>query len=424
MKTVRLIILLGLVLLTAGCASNPFNPAPIEEVPFLERSQTLFKEQVRVSAAVPSATETRILFGAPLYKQRIQPVWLEIENQGDRPLYFFSVGLDPEYFTPIETSFLNQSDKDKDKHRQANRLMNQYFFERGMRPVIPPGESRAGFMFTRLDEGTKSFNVDLSSEAGKLISFTFFIQVPGLRIDHHDVDFSTLYPSEQMRNYEAAELIEALEALPCCTTDKKSKGQGDPLNLVIIGNPDDVFYTFIRAGWDETETTYAGSSLKTLSSFFFGGEYRYSPVSALYTFDRSQDVAFQKARGTIHERNHLRLWITPMHYEGKQVWIGQISRDIGVRFTRKTITTHKIDPDVDETREFLLENLAYSQSVKKISYVKGVGAATIEEPGNNLTGDPYFTDGYRLVLWVSSQPVAIDDIEVVNWEDPRVNLQR
>ena len=36
-----------------------------------------------------------------------------------------------------------------------------------------------------------------------------------------------------------------------------------------------------------------------------------------------------------------------MRFEGKRVWIGQISRDIGVRFTTKTITTHKIDADVD-----------------------------------------------------------------------------
>ena len=34
----------------------------------------------------------------------------------------------------------------------------------------------------------------------------------------------------------------------------------------------------------------------------------------------------------------------------KPVWIGQISRDIGVRFTFKTWppVTHKIDPDFDE----------------------------------------------------------------------------
>jgi hypothetical protein len=110
--------------------------------------------------------------------------------------------------------------------------------------------------------------------------------------------------------------------------------------------------------------------------------------------------------------------MTPMQYQGKQVWIGQISRDIGVRFTRKTITTHKIDANVDETREFLLENLAYSQSVAKIGYVGGVGPASIDAPRKNLTGDPYFTDGYRVVLWVSSIPVAIDDIELLPWANP------
>jgi hypothetical protein len=141
-------------------------------------------------------------------------------------------------------------------------------------------------------------------------------------------------------------------------------------------------------------------------------------VSSLYVFGRGQDVAFQSARENIHERNHLRLWMSPMRYRGKRVFLGQISRDIGVRFTRKTITTHKIDPDVDETREFLLENLAYSQALAKFAYVGGVGAAPIDAPRHNLTGDPYFTDGYRVVLWVSSEPVDIADIEVVQWSEP------
>jgi hypothetical protein len=129
-------------------------------------------------------------------------------------------------------------------------------------------------------------------------------------------------------------------------------------------------------------------------------------------------VAFQKARGSIDERNHLRLWLAPMRFEGKEVWIGQISRDIGVRFTTKTITTHKIDPDVDETRQFLLEDLAYARSLIKFGYVKGVGAAPIDEPRGNLTGDPYFTDGYRIVFWVSSKPTSLTNIEVVDWEKP------
>ena len=100
------------------------------------------------------------------------------------------------------------------------------------------------------------------------------------------------------------------------------------------------------------------------------------------------------------------------------MWIGQISRDIGVRFTTKTITTHKVDPDVDETREYLVENLAYSQALAKLAYVGGVSAAPIDEPRGNLTGDPYFTDGHRVVLWVSSQPTDISEIELLRWGAP------
>jgi hypothetical protein len=110
--------------------------------------------------------------------------------------------------------------------------------------------------------------------------------------------------------------------------------------------------------------------------------------------------------------------MTQAGYGGKSVWMGQISRDIGVRLTKKTITTHKIDPDVDETREFLLENLAYSQALRKFAYVGGVGEAPMDMPRGNLTGDPYFTDGYRLVLWVTSQPVDLADIKVEYWRTP------
>jgi hypothetical protein len=122
----------------------------------------------------------------------------------------------------------------------------------------------------------------------------------------------------------------------------------------------------------------------------------------------------QKARASIDQRNHLRLWLTPMRYNGKPVFIGQISRDVGIRFTWKTITTHKIDADVDETREYLLEDLAYAQSLAKFGYVGGVGAYTFDSPRGNLTGDPWFTDGLRVVLFVAEQPMHISEIKVID----------
>ncbi len=283
--------------------------------------------------------------------------------------------------------------------------------------TIPAHSTRSGFMFTRLDEGTKAFNVDIIGDDW-FHTFTFFVPVPGLRADHYNIDWANLYPPEEIKEVNAQQLIVLLEEQVCCTTDKKAQGSGDPVNLVVIGDLEEVYVAFIRAGWDETESITSGTSWKTVKSFISGGEYRYSPVSGLYVFGRPQDVAFQKARDNIHERNHLRLWLSPYRLEGKLVWMGQISRDIGVRWTKKTITTHKIDPDVDETREYLLENLAYAQALKKFGYVGGVGEVSYSQPKGNLTGDPWFSDGYRLVLWVSSVPVDIDKLEFVPWQSP------
>jgi hypothetical protein len=339
---------------------------------------------------------------------------LEIENKGDDSVWFLPLGLDWAYFTPLESAFLGRFAIRRADHDEVDA----YYFKSGMRNYVAPGAVVSGFVYTNLDEGTKTFNVDITGQDKKMWTFTFFIAVPGIRVDHQEVDWDTLYPEDAIVDYGESDLKKALEKLPCCTTNKKGTEPGDPLNLVVIGDLDDVYYSFIRAGWDETETIHRASVLKTIRSFLFGGRYRYSPVSALYVFGRPQDVALQRARTSIHERNHLRLWLTPMRFEGKFVWIGQISRDIGVRFTRKTITTHKIDPDVDETRDFLIQDLWYSQGLKSFAYVKGVGAAAYEKPRANLTGDPYFTDGRRGVLWVSGQPMAFSDVEWIDWETP------
>jgi hypothetical protein len=396
-----------------GCAG--YHPSPPNDSSFLQRIQTKSENNVVVKAAVPDAKETRRIFGVDLYSRGIQPVWIEIENSDDQAVWFLPVGVDPLYFTPLEAAFLNHFRFS----RTANIRMDRHFFENGKDMYIRPGGRRSGFVFTNLDQGTKDFVVDLVGDDAQVRTFTFFIAVPGLKIDHRQVDFKSLYPMEKWVNYTDAEnLVDYLEQLPCCTLSKDGTETGDPLNLVVIGSGDDVYHAFIRAGWDETETITTGSAFKTGISFLFGGRYRYSPVSALYVFGRRQDVALQKARGTIHERNHLRLWLAPVLFQGRLVWVGQISRDIGVRFTTRTIVTHKIDPDVDETRSYLIQDLLYSQGLAKFAFVKGVGAAPIESPRRNLTGDPYFTDGLRAVLWVSSQPVAFETLEFVEWEVP------
>ena len=135
-----------------------------------------------------------------------------------------------------------------------------------------------------------------------------------------------------------------------------------------------------------------------------GTEYRYSPVSPLYLFGRSQDMALQRIRGSINERLHLRLWMTPLRFAALPVWVGQVSRDIGVRFTMKTwnLTTHQVDPDIDESRDYVFQDLLDADTIDAAGYVNGVGPCDGSAPRRNLTGDPYFTDGKRAVLLLAA----------------------
>ena len=176
---------------------------------------------------------------------------------------------------------------------------------------------------------------------------------------------------------------------------------------------------FLRQGWDGTETIRFRTVFGTVVSSLFRSTYKNSPVSALYLFDRPQDLALQKARHSVDERNHLRLWIAPVRFEGNNVWVGQISRDIGVRLTRKTLTTHKIDADTDDARFYLIQDLLGSGTLARFGYTNGVGYASREAPRRNFTGDPYFTDGLRAVFFLGRNHVEYDEIDwLTHWEDP------
>ena len=113
---------------------------------------------------------------------------------------------------------------------------------------IEPGAAVSGFVFTNLDEGEKVVQVDLiGSEHAKF--FTFFLEVPGMKADYLRVDFGSLYTEEDFVELDEDGLRAALEKLPCCTKGEDGTQLGDPLNLVIIGDYQDVAAAFARRGW-------------------------------------------------------------------------------------------------------------------------------------------------------------------------------
>jgi hypothetical protein len=223
--------------------------------------------------------------------------------------------------------------------------------------------------------------------------------VPGLAVDGFEDELLPETPAEEV---DADALRAWIERQPRSTTNGQGTREGDPLNLVVVGNATTIIQCF-GARWDLAETIDLGTCWKTAKSFLFDATYRYSPISPLYVEGRRQHLGLQRARASINERLHLRLWQTPLKFHGQRVWIGQISRDIGVRFTLRTwnLTTHKIDPDVDEARDYLLDDLLAERRLAWVGQAGGVGAAPTTAPRRNLTGDPYFTDGARAVLVLS-----------------------
>ena len=403
------------MLVCTGCAST--GPLPESEIlDYKTRATTHMDQGVSVSASALSAEESREIYGISLDKIGVQPVWIEVHNGEEVPYWLMSPGIDPNFFPASEVAEALATESE-----YKNRgVLHQRFSALAFKNPILPGEKRSGFILTNLDEGVKFIQADLVGDR-RHRSFSFFSTVPGFRSDYRErrVFIRNLYREGEIANYtDEGELRAALAALPCCVTNKDGSKNGDPLNLVVIGGIDDAFPALVRRGWRPTEETYIGSIYKMMKSVLSGERYPYSPVSPLYLYGRAQDFALQKARDNIHQRNHLRLWLSPMLYQGKQVWVGQISRDIGTRLTIHSpyLTTHKIDPDVDEARTALLEDMAYSQSLTQLGLVQGVGAAPRSSPRGNLTTDPYYTDGFRVVLIFDIHPTSINEIKFLHWE--------
>ena len=405
------IVLLAITLTLTGCASR--GPLPwLETTDYRERLRTQTKGGVRVSTSVLSASESQTLYGVPLARKGIQPVWIEVENHDDTPYWFMSLGLDPYYIPASEAA-----DAFAGNNVDTNHVLTQRFQQLAFQNPVLPGTTVSGFILTNLHEGVKMVEVDLVA-SGHLKTFSFLSDIPGFRADYGGKEHLEDTPDEVINYTDDAAFRAALEALPCCVSNKKGTRNGDPLNLVLIGGRDDAFPALVRRGWSPTEATYTGSVMKMINSVLSGERYPYSPISPLYLYGRPQDLALQKARDNVHQRNHLRLWLSPMRYHGQLVWVGQISRDIGTRLTIHSpyLTTHKIDPNVDQALLALLEDLIYSQHLSKIALVKGVGAAPRDAPRQNLTTDPYYTAGYRGVLFFDEHSTSLADIEFLPWE--------
>lgn len=395
--------------------SETFHPDPSSDAAFIVRAESQTAAGLKVSVSALGPEESQRSFGEDLARYGIQPLWVSIENETDETLYYLPVATDPSYYSPYEVSYRFHGIFSW----RENERRDAFFLERQIGSALPPHTRTTGFVYTVLDAGMKFVRV-LVAGKGREETFTFVARFPGAHFLGQDILAHPPYSPAQMKDVELTGLREILRASPCCATNAAGDRKGDPLNLVVIESRDDAVASVASRDWHLVQTLDVQSVLETARAFLFKDEYLTSPVSSLYLFGRREDFALQKARSTINERLHLRVWLLPQTYRSRRVWIGQISRDIGVRLTDQTwnLTTHKISPDVDFDRNYILQDLLLSGLVDHYGYVEGVGAAPMSAPRTNLTGDRYYTDGLRLVLFLSDRKTTLDDVGRLPWATP------
>jgi hypothetical protein len=407
-----LLLLVPLLTFIPGCAT--FEPKPFNEAVYLTHAVTRSDGDISVTADILTREEAKEFFGFDFVGEGIQPIWIKIENRSRDSYFFVPHRLDPEYYSALEAANIGYGSRST----PSQKKIYDHFYDVRMTRYIPPGETRKGFVFTKFEQGLKHLIIKMTGKSTK--RFIFALEIPGPEMDYQKVEFERLYKSTEISQLDLPGLRRELEKLPCCTSNPEGTGPADPLNLAIVGDRTEVMAELLGRGWNLTETIRFGSVFKMMTSEIFGVRYPTAPISPLYLFGRHQDFAMQKTRSNIDRRNHLRLWLSPLTLEGRPVWIGQISRDIGIKFTTKSpyLVTHEISANIDEARYYIIEDLLASNAVEKIGYAKVSEPVPPSAPRQNLTGDDYFTDGLMAVIFLVDRYVPYNEVTFLEWETP------
>lgn len=177
---------------------------------------------------------------------------------------------------------------------------------------------------------------------------------------------------------------------------------GDMVNAVIVGSQDQMVKAFTSAGWVQVDSSVQETVVSGLIASLAKKSYLTMPVSTLYLFERPQDYAFAHAEPVqvVMSRHHLRVWKSPLTVQGQPLWCVAATHDVGLeRDQRNNGLTHKIDPAVDDERQYVGDTLYGTGLVSQRGY------ATPSQPlteANTATGGSFHSDGRVLVLILKS----------------------
>ena len=178
----------------------------------------------------------------------------------------------------------------------------------------------------------------------------------------------------------------------------KQGNPGDMVNFLILGSEEAMQRVFTTAGWVKVDANAEATVLHGLVESLSKESYLTMPMSQLYLFGRPQDYGWAHAEpiSVVKTRNHLRIWKASFEVDGKMLWVGAATHDIGFeRDQRNNGVTHKIDPDIDLERDYVEKTLASTGLVTEISHF--LPDSPMKE-AKTATGGTFHSNGQVLIL--------------------------
>lgn len=393
-----MLVLSMLCLSLAGCATWQV-PTEFNDSVLRARAEIQELRGVTLNAAVLSTDDSQRMFGSNINKTGVQPVWIEVENNTNQVLWLLRSGTDPDLFSPMEVawpfhvSFASETNARLDDHFSALSFQNP----------VSPGTKQSGIIFANPHHMTRLLSVDILGQ-GELFPFTMFPPVPDdqtIKATAALVNVRQLVKEVTVDIKETDSFRTRLEQLPCCATGADGNKSGDPLNVILIGDLADIATALVRRGF-------------RLDALDFDKKQ--------HLYGRPPDIVARKKGQAGVPTNWVRMWVAPLRYQGQTVFVVQAGRRQGWRMEKVVEDDLILNPKVDEVRNLLIQDMAYSSGLRKIAFIDGVGATEPGESRSSLGDTSYQTDGLRAVLFFVTRPQSLSNIEFLDWH-PALKLR-
>jgi hypothetical protein len=276
--------------------------------------------------------------------------------------------------------------------------------------ILPYNDAGRGAVIGRIGDVdiAQSFLIGASKDILAPVSGKLAIAINQSNSDTGDGSYTVkiiVYAADSSVVREIAKAVPSISGIddslfakiPRRISDKEGN-PGDMVNFLILGNEDETKKTFTTAGWVKVDADVKSTVLAGALASFSKESYLTMPMSPLYLFDRTQDYGWAHAEPitVVASRNHLRIWKAPFTVDGRTLWVGAATHDIGFeKDQRNNGLTHKIDPDIDLERDFVEKTLSSTGLVAQVTHF--LPKNPLQE-AKTATGGTFHSNGQVLVL--------------------------